>query len=95
MDSNVTDNKVTVDLQGKNIYVISEKYIGLLSNDFQTGKTSIILNADDVVNIKAGKMEFMLLMAEIKAMLLSALMQAKKLILQGSKMLSMLVLTLW
>ena len=55
MDSNVTDNKVTVDLQGKNIYVISEKYIGLLSNDFQTGKTSIILNADDVVNIKAGK----------------------------------------
>jgi hypothetical protein len=35
--------------------VISEKYIGLLSNDFQTGKTSIILNADDVVNIKAGK----------------------------------------
>jgi len=40
-------------------------------------------------------MEFMLLMAEIKAMLLSALMQAKKLILQGSKMLSMLVLTLW
>lgn len=35
--------------------MISEKYIGLLSNDFQTGKTSIILNADDVVNIKAGK----------------------------------------
>lgn len=55
MDSNVTDNKVTVDLQGKNIYVISEKSTGLLSNDFQTGKTSIILNADDVVNIKAGK----------------------------------------
>lgn len=55
MDSNVTDNKVTVDLQGKNIYLISEKSTGLLSNDFQTGKTSIILNADDVVNIKAGK----------------------------------------
>lgn len=35
--------------------MISEKSTGLLSNDFQTGKTSIILNADDVVNIKAGK----------------------------------------
>lgn len=59
MDSNVTDNKVTVDLQGKNINVISEKSTGLLSNanyiPFQTGKTSIILNADDVVNIQAGK----------------------------------------
>lgn len=57
MDSNVTDNKVTVDLQGKNINVISEKSTGLMSNDiqFQTGKTSIILNADDVVNIQAGK----------------------------------------
>lgn len=57
MDGNVTDNKVTVDLQGKNINVISEKSTGLMSNDiqFQTGKTSIILNADDVVNIQAGK----------------------------------------
>lgn len=55
MDSNVTDNKVTVDLQGKNINVISEKSTGLLSNDFQTGKTGIILNADDVVKIQAGK----------------------------------------
>lgn len=41
MDSNVTDNKVTVDLQGKNIYVISEKSTGLLSNDFQTGKQAL------------------------------------------------------
>jgi len=57
MDGNVTDNKVTVDLQGKNINVISEKSTGLMSNDiqFQTGKTSIILKADDVVNIQAGK----------------------------------------
>lgn len=57
MDGDVTDNKVTVDLQGKNINVISEKSTGLMSNDiqFQTGKTSIILNADDVVNIQAGK----------------------------------------
>lgn len=57
MDGNVTDNKVTVDLQGKNINVISEKSTGLMSNDiqFQTGKTSIVLKADDVVNIQAGK----------------------------------------